>query len=197
MWSAATVIVITLGLTEIWQRKSDGCVAVTLPLQPAVARGEYTFRNSTTAENLANLRAIIEQLRGFSSAPIVVTVSPVPLHATFRDTDIIVANCESKSRLRAVVADLLEEREELHYFHSYELVSHWQGPETFFLEDGRHVSPDGVAFIMNEFLRMYGAPGLRPPFVPFGQIDKPDQTAARRFKNLRSRVAKRVRDIKE
>jgi hypothetical protein len=193
-YTEADVIVITLGLTEIWERIADGRVAVELPPQPLYAAGLYRHRNSTVAENISNLERIRARLREATDAEILVTVSPVPLHATFRPLDVVLANCESKSRLRAATADFVQQYPDVHYFHSYELVV--SGTDDFFLEDGRHVSPQGVAFIMNEFLRMYGKPDLRPEFVPFGEVAMPDQTVGRRVRNLKSRVAKKVRRLK-
>ena len=194
----ADLVVITLGLTEIWERISDGLVAVELPPATLHAQGDFRFRNATTAENIANLHAITDLLQQHTHAEILVTVSPVPLHATFRDLDVVLANCESKSRLRAAVADFLDARPEVHYFHSYELVAQWQGPESFFLEDGRHVSPDGVAFIMNEFVRQFGKDEVRPAFVPLGEVATPDQTLKRKLLDMRSaarRAADRLRGL--
>ncbi len=193
-YEQADLIIVTLGLTEIWQRRSDGLVAVELPPRPVV--DDYTFRNSTTADNLANLARMRGLIRGVTDAPILLTVSPVPLHATFRRRDVVVANCESKSILRAAAADFLAVHSDVHYFYSFELVPQWRGDGPFFLDDGRHVSPQGVAFILNEFLRTYGKDDLRPEYVPFGEVDMPDQTVRRRFKNLRSKVAKKARKIR-
>jgi hypothetical protein len=190
----ADLIIVTLGLTEIWQRRSDGLVAVELPPRPVV--DDFVFRNSTTADNLANLEKLRGLIRGVTDAPILLTVSPVPLHATFRRRDVVVANCESKSILRAAAADFLAQHNDVHYFSSFELVPQWHGDGPFFLEDGRHVSPQGVAFILNEFLRTYGKGDMRPEYVPFGEVEMPDQTLGRRFKNLRSRVAKKARKIR-
>ena len=195
-YNNADLIVITLGLTEIWERINDGLVAVELPAAILHEQGGFRLRSATTAENVANLHAITDLLQEHTNAHILVTVSPVPLHATFRDLDVVIANCESKSRLRAAAADFLEERPEVHYFHSYELVAQWQGPETFFLEDGRHVSPNGVAFIMNEFLRMYGQDDVRPEFVRFGKIDMPDQTLTKRLSGLRNAALRKARQLK-
>ena len=195
-YTEADVIVITLGLTEIWQRDSDGLVAVELPPAPSFRAGGWTFRSATVAENIANLERTYALLREHTTAEILITVSPVPLGATFRPEDIIVANCESKSRLRAALADFLLDHPDVHTFHSYELVAQWQGEGTFFEEDGRHVNPQGVAFIMNEFLRMYGRDGMRADYLPFGSVEMPDQTVARRFSRLKSKVATTVRRMK-
>jgi len=195
-YTEADLIVITLGLTEIWQRDADGLVAVELPPAPAHRAGGWTFRSATVAENIANLERTYALLKQHTTAQILITVSPVPLGATFRPDDIIVANCASKSRLRAALADFLLAHPDVHTFHSYELVAQWQGEGTFFEEDGRHVNPQGVAFIMNEFLRMYGKDGMKAEFVPFGSVAMPDQTLERRFSRLKSKVATKVRRMK-
>ncbi len=195
-YSEADVVVITLGLTEIWQRDSDGLVAVELPPAPAHRAGGWTFRSARVSENIDNLERTLELLRAHTKAEVLITVSPVPLGATFRPEDIIVANCESKSRLRAALADFLLDHPDVHTFHSYELVAQWQGQGTFFEDDGRHVNPQGVAFIMNEFLRMYGRGAMKAEFVPFGSVEMPDQTVGKRFSRLKSKVAGKVRRMK-
>ena len=52
----------------------------------------------------------------------VVTVSPVPFGATFKDADVIVANSASKSVLRAVAEELFRRHDFVDYFPSYEIV---------------------------------------------------------------------------
>ena len=195
-YNEADVVVITLGLTEIWQRDSDGLVAVELPPAPSYRAGGWTYRDARVSENIANLERTVELLKANTEAQILITVSPVPLGATFRDEDIIVANCESKSRLRAALADFLLDHPDVMTFHSYELVAQWQGEGTFFEDDGRHVNPQGVAFIMNEFLRMFGRGEMKAEFVPFGSVAMPDQTVGRRFSRLKSKVAGKVRRLK-
>ncbi len=195
-YAEADVVVITLGLTEIWQRESDGLVAVELPPAPSYRSGGWTFRDARVSENIANLERTLELLQANTKATVLMTVSPVPLAATFRDEDIIVANCESKSRLRAALADFLLDHPDVLTFHSYELVAQWQGQGTFFEDDGRHINPQGVAFIMNEFLRMFGRGAMKAEFVPFGSVAMPDQTAARRLSRLKSKVARKVRRLK-
>lgn len=157
----ADLIVITLGLIELWERVRDGLVAAELPPLRQFEAGEYRFRVTTTAENLDNLERIRARIRTFSEAPILVTISPVPLAATFRSAPIVVANCESKCGLRAAAADFVAAHDDVHYFHSFELVPQWQGEGPFFMEDGRHISPEGVTFIISEFLEHYGSEALQ------------------------------------
>ena len=103
----AEVLILTLGLTEIWQDTTDGCV-ICLPAGPYVSEGgdmsRYRFRVSRYEENLTNLERIYEIMAANNpDCKILVTVSPVNLWATFRqDIDVISASCNSKATLRAV-----------------------------------------------------------------------------------------------
>lgn len=197
LYRRADLIIITLGLTEIWERVSDGRVAVVLPPLPLYEAGVFRFRQSTTAENLANLNRMYERLRRVTAAPLLLTVSPVPLGCTFRPDHVVVANCESKCILRAAVADFLADHDDVHYFRSFELTPQWSGKGAFFLDDGRHISPQGVNFIMNAFLRQYGSEELRPAHQPLGRVAMPDQAVHRRFiRRLRSHVQKGMRHFK-
>ena len=108
----AEVLILTLGLTEIWEDTIDGSV-ICLPSGPYVNEGgdmtRYRFRVSRYAENLANLERIYSLMAEHNpGCRIIVTVSPVHLWATFReDSDVISASCNSKSTLRAVADEFV------------------------------------------------------------------------------------------
>jgi GSCFA family len=89
------------------------------------------------------------------AAHLILTVSPVPLGSTFAPgLDHAIANTESKSILRAVAGELVRKDDHVHYFHSYELVMHASRGEVF-LDDGRHVRPEYVAGIMQDFEKAF------------------------------------------
>ncbi len=50
----------------------------------------------------------------------IVTVSPVPLTATYRDADVMTANCYSKSVLRTAAEEITQTFEAVHYFLRFE-----------------------------------------------------------------------------
>ena len=155
-WRKADVIIITLGLTEVWREVSTGRVQVEIP-HPAVYNPDrFRFEQTRFAENLANLERIHALIRSVNDAPIVVTVSPVPLYATFSGEDVTVANSESKSILRAVAGQFSKDHDGVHYFPSFELVMYSMDPGTYMKEDGRHVNEQGVAAIMEHFLMNFG-----------------------------------------
>lgn len=158
----ARIVIITLGLTEIWESKTDGSV-ICLPSGPYVNEGgdmsDYRFRVSRFDENLANMERIYSLLSHFNpAADLIVTVSPVHLWATFRqDMDVISASCNSKSTLRAVADEFVSRHERVYYFPAYEMASIYRpmiGESIFTTgRENFHVSHEVVDFIMNQFFK--------------------------------------------
>ena len=91
---------------------------------------------------------------------IVVTVSPVPLEATFMADSNPIAKSYSKSVLR-VCADLLAKArpDTVSYFPSYEIVASF-GSRAF-MEDNTHVERWVVERIMEYMVEVYAPEGLR------------------------------------
>lgn len=162
--TSAKVLVLTLGLTEIWADKKDGAV-ICLPSGPYVNEGgdmqRYEFRVSRYGENLENLERIHAIMARHNPAcELLVTVSPVHLWATFRkDRDVISASCNSKSTLRAAADEFAASHDNVYYFPAYEMATiyrpitghsiYQEGKENF------HMNRETVKFIMGQFFRMY------------------------------------------
>lgn len=161
----AEVLILTLGLTEIWEDRADGSV-ICLPSGPYVSEGgdmsRYRFRVSRYGENLDNLERIHQIMaRHNPSCTIIVTVSPVHLWATFReDADVISASCNSKSTLKAVADEFTAAHENVHYFPAFEMATIYRpimGQSIF--AEGRenfHVNQETIDFIMEQFFKFYG-----------------------------------------
>jgi hypothetical protein len=117
----AEVLILTLGLTEVWQDGADGSV-ISLPAGPYVNEGgdmrRYEFRVSRYPENLANLERIHALMAKHNPAcRIIVTISPVNLWATFRtDADVISASCNSKATLRAAADEFVARQPNVNHF---------------------------------------------------------------------------------
>lgn len=160
----AEVLILTLGLTEVWEDVTDGSV-ICLPSGPYVNEGGdmsgYRFRVSRYAENLDNLEQIHRLMAEHNpTCRIMVTVSPVHLWATFRDdTDVISASCNSKATLRAVADEFAARHHNVVYFPAYEMATIYlpmigqniftEGRENF------HVNAETVEFIMKNFFETY------------------------------------------
>jgi hypothetical protein len=160
----AEVLILTLGLTEIWQDTVDGAV-ICLPAGPYVKEGgdmrRYRFRVSRYGENLKNLERIHEIMAaGNPDCKILITVSPVNLWATFRrDIDVISASCNSKATLRAVADEFTVNHENVFYFPAFEMATIYQPLSglTYFSEGRQnfHVNKRTVKFIMEHFFKFF------------------------------------------
>lgn len=163
----AEVLILTLGLTEIWEDTQDGSV-ICLPSGPYVNEGgdmsRYRFRVSRYAENLRNMERIYEIMAVHNPrCKLVVTVSPVHLWATFReDLDVISASCNSKSTLRAVADEFASAHENVYYFPAYEMATIYRPiiDKPIFTEgrENFHVNQETVEFIMQQFFEFYVDP---------------------------------------
>jgi len=169
------VLVFTLGLTESWRSKADGAV---FPLAPGVAGGRmdpdrYEFVNFTADDVTTDLAAFVERLRRVNrAAKIILTVSPVPLIATYENQHVLVSTTYSKSVLRVAAEETARAFDDVWYFPSYEVITGAYNRGAYFEKDLRSVTPDGVAHVMRLFVEhgtMQGGPSTTP--VPKKQRD--------------------------
>jgi hypothetical protein len=152
------VFVFTLGLTEGWRARFDGAV---FPLAPGVAGGcadpeEYEFVNFDVDEIRADMHEVISQIKTINpTCRIILTVSPVPLIATFEPRHALVATTYSKSVLRVVADEMWRKYDHVDYFPSYEIITGNFNRGGYFGSDLREVTVSGVAHVMNMFMRHY------------------------------------------
>ncbi|HZZ74231.1 MAG TPA: GSCFA domain-containing protein [Pirellulales bacterium] len=153
---AADLVIITLGLTEVFFQQHNERAICAAPGYCGGGGIGTAFRSTEYPENYDNLEQVVRILKEVNPrAQLLLTVSPVPLGNTFApDTDHAIANTESKSVLRAVAGAIVRKYDHVHYFHSYELVMHSARGDVF-LEDGRHVQSAYVAGIMSQFEQQY------------------------------------------
>ena len=167
----AEVLILTLGLTELWEDTEDGSV-ICLPSGPYPKEGgdmsRYRFKVSRYQENLDNLEKIYAIMsRHMPNCKLLLTVSPVHLWATFRrDLDVISASCNSKSTLRSVVDEFVTRHDDIFYFPAFEMATIYQPilGKTW-LTDGKenfHINKKTVRFIMKHFFEIYGQEPTTP-----------------------------------
>jgi hypothetical protein len=160
------VFIITLGLSEVWYDEPTGGVFWrAVPKQYHDPR-RHRFRVSTVEENKESLRAIYALVRRHRpDARIILTLSPIPLVATFRPQSCITANSASKAILRAAVDEVWRELAPqglLHYWPSYEIAldlfgDRWQ-------PDRRHVKRPIIDLVMTAFEHVW-CHGSTPRFT--------------------------------
>lgn len=162
MFEQCRVFIFTLGLTESWISSADGSV---YPLAPGVVASRLPddavrFHNFSVGEVSADLDRFLTLLAEVNpQAKVILTVSPVPLIATFEERHVLVSTIASKSILRAAADEICRLHQAVIYFPSYEIIT---GPQTgakYYREDLRDVSEEGVAFVMSVFAEHFLSPG--------------------------------------
>lgn len=124
----AGCFVFTLGLSEVWEDRETGQVFWRGVPAEIFDEDRHVHRLSTVDENEANIRTLIDLLRSLNpDAPVVLTLSPVPLQATFRSISCITADAVSKSVLRVALDNVMNAGlPNVYYWPSFELVR-WCG----------------------------------------------------------------------
>lgn len=158
MFETCDVFIFTLGLTEAWTSTIDEAV---FPLAPGVVSGEaqtreIAFANFGVTEMLTDFRHFIHSLHGINpSVRIILTVSPVPLAATFESQHVLTATAYSKAALRVVAEEACREHDLVTYFPSFEMITGPHSRGAFWAEDLREVRPEGVSYVMGHFMKHY------------------------------------------
>ena len=158
MFETCDVLVFTLGLTEAWEAVADGAVYPLAPgtVAPSIDPASYAFRNFTVAEMEEDLARFITYLRGVNpQVRLILTVSPVPLVATFEPRHVLVSTTYSKAALRVVAEQILRRFDGVDYFPSYEMITGPHSRGAYYADDLREVLPDGVAYVMRHFGKHY------------------------------------------
>jgi hypothetical protein len=168
MFQELDVFVFTLGLTEAWCSRRDGAI---FPVAPGVAGGHYEsalhkFVNLEVEDVVADFTAFLNKLREINfKCRILLTVSPVPLIATYEDRHVLVSTTYSKSVLRVAADKLCRMANAVDYFPSYEIITGNFSGGRYFDADLRTVNELGIDHAMRVFLTHYtGAtgPGVTP-----------------------------------
>lgn len=154
----ASVVFITLGLTETWFDRETG-LSLNVPPPPQYLKrfgDRFFFKNTTCAETIDLLHDMITAVRQESGGQtrFVLTVSPVPMGTTFTGLDAVVANTYSKSTLRSAAAVVAAEYDFVDYFPSFEMVVN-SPREIAWKADAHHVQDAMVGAVISRFSELY------------------------------------------
>ncbi len=153
------VFILTFGLSEVWYDEVTGGVFWrSIPMEKYDA-SRHKFRVSSVEENRENILEIYRLIRKHRpGAKIIVTLSPVPLIATFRPVSCISANSVSKSVLRVAIDEALRtvvDEGIMHYWPSYEIITDvFRSP---FKPDRRHLPRAVLDFVMMQFEQVWAS----------------------------------------
>jgi hypothetical protein len=158
LFETVDVLIFTLGLTEAWRSRRDGTV---YPICPGCGVGnydpqEYFFQNFTAAETVAHLDAFLSALQALNpTARVMLTVSPVPLAATYEPRHVLQSTVYSKSVLRVAAEEIVRRWKNVVYFASYEIITATNRNHEYFAPDRRNVSKAGVQRAITVFLERF------------------------------------------
>jgi len=159
MFEEVDIFTFTLGLTESWHSKVDGAV---FPACPGSVLGgihdpeRHAFHNFGVTEVIDHLETFIAEFQAVNpKARIILTVSPVPLMATYEQRHVLQATVYSKSVLRVACEEVVRRHPHVHYFASYEIVTATGDSQSNFLDDRRTVSDAAVAQVIDCFHRQF------------------------------------------
>ena len=149
---SADVIVITLGLIECWYDTVDCIYLNTAPSQSDITNepSRYHFCELSYEDTSNLLNKCVAQInKNNPRAKILLTVSPVPLEATFSGSNCIVASFNAKAILRASINYVTDIYDNVDYFPSYEIVQS-RGCQGF-TEDNTHVNQESINAVFKVF----------------------------------------------
>ncbi|WP_119307345.1 GSCFA domain-containing protein [Cohaesibacter haloalkalitolerans] len=160
IFEQSDIFVFTLGLTEGWRSQVDGSV---FPLAPGVAAGSFDsalheFHNFTIDETRSELFEFLTNLKRFNpGVRVLLTVSPVPLIATFEDRHVLTSTVYSKSVLRVAAQEAYDAFPFVDYFPSYEIITGSPTCGMYFEDDMREINARGVSHAMRCFMAAYAS----------------------------------------
>lgn len=154
MFEEADWLIFTLGLTEGWRSSIDGAV---YPVAPGVAGGSfdpvrYEFVNFSAQAVQRDLNRFIELVRQTNpKCRFILTVSPVPLIATYEKRHVWTATTYSKAVLRVAADEVERVHDHVTYFPSYEVITSPAAAGRYYADDLREVTDLGVKHVMRIF----------------------------------------------
>lgn len=152
----ADCVMMTPGLVEAWRDETTG-LYIQGPTSRYVLGARERFRSVVIGypQAVADLLEAIDIIRTRNPASkLLVTVSPVPMLASFTGQDVRTANTYSKAVLRAACGALVAERPQVDYFPSYESAM-LSAPSLVWDADRVHVSQAFVGKIADRLLNTY------------------------------------------
>jgi len=162
----SNVFILTLGVAPAFFDRATGEFVLPRPsaLNSRVLAEKYRFRTTSVQENVDNVRYLINFIRKIApEIKIVVTVSPVPLLASFEHESAVQADCLSKSTMRLVAHEVVHNSKlaNILYWPSFEIFR-WAGSNAsnfYAADDGAawHVSEEKVAGTIKTFVEMFSA----------------------------------------
>jgi hypothetical protein len=150
------MVILTLGLVECWYDEEHACYLNKAPSRQLIAAhpGRFCFHRLDVDDVVTRMRRAIDLLNQMGRKKILLTVSPVPVEATFTTENALAANGYSKSVLRVACGMLVRDFDNVDYYPSYEIVSSFG--TSAFTDDNIHVKAEIVQQVTQYMIEAYG-----------------------------------------
>ena len=152
------IVIMTLDFGEVWFDTLNQCYLNHEPPRSMMAKAPERFQLHILdfADTLASLERTIGLLKRHcrQDQRILLIVSPVPLATTHTENDAIVANCYSKSVLRAAAEHIATQHGHVDYYPSYESVT-LSERSVAWAEDQVHVTRELVDVNVERMIEAY------------------------------------------
>jgi hypothetical protein len=147
-------VIITLGFIETWFDNQTQLFINRIPPRSFQASDpeRFSFRILDVFESFSLLEPAMAALADHGSK-VILTVSPVPIQATFSTSDCVIANEYSKSVLRVCAEMLCKRFANIDYFPSYEIAR--SGGLANYIHDNLHVKKEVVEKITTLMVEHY------------------------------------------
>lgn len=168
MYRDADAFLITLGLSEVWERRAGGSDQI-INRSPYVGGGQASecvnrfLRVDEVVQYLREITKLIREDKG-DSTPIVFTVSPIPLKTTTSGIEPQVANVRSKAILLAALHEFLDEDTAYRaaaYFPAYEIFMGAPRAMKMWQDDLRHPTAEAIDFVCRRFIENFALSDIR------------------------------------
>ena len=149
--------VLALGLAELWMDKKADEVFIRAVNVEKYDPERHCFKLTNVAENKKCISDLVAALRSVCpNAPIVLTMTPQRLRATFGKLGSIGAETLNKAILRVAIDEYMKESADsgVYYWPAYEIVKECWGPAVW-REDGRHLSAKAADEVVGVLKRYY------------------------------------------
>lgn len=156
--SNADVVILTLGLVEVWWDDHNKLYLNETPSKRIIDKhpNRFSFVTMSPLDVFDSVSKILELIKANTkdNTWIMITVSPVPLSRTFRDQDIITANMYSKSVLRVAAEIESHKSDQVEYFPSFESVMLSERSQTW-EDDQIHIKISAIKKITQRVIEHY------------------------------------------
>lgn len=158
IFNQSEFFILTFGLSETWYNKRSGEAFWRAIPQHLYDESKHGFKLLEPEENFQNIERIYQLIRKHlgTQVKLLMTLSPIPLVATFRPVSCITANSFSKASLRCALDRMMRtygQDKNLFYFPSFEIVKdYFHNP---YEGDNRHVRPEVIQTIMGTFEKSF------------------------------------------